>query len=130
MAFRDTLFANISTAVTGTSVSISAELPFDSAGEPLYNKNMKFVYLGEDQISKEVFITTLDDADVSQTETSVTGFLSVDAKNPLTDIETVVASIINSRNSVADQITRDCEMTTSIDADVLTYEFNFNFITV
>ena len=130
MAFRDTLFANISTAISGTSVSISAELPFDSAGEPLYNKNMKFVYLGEDQISKEVFITTLDDADVSQTETSVTGYLSVDAKNPLTNISTIVSSIINSRNAIADQISRDCEMTTSIEADVLTYEFNFNFITV
>ena len=130
MAIRDTLNANISTALTGTSVSISAELPFDSAGEPLYNKNMKFVYLGQDDIAKTELISTLDDNDVVQTETVVTGYLSVDAKNQLANIDTIVGNIINSRNAVTGQTSRTCVMTTSIEDDVLTYEFEFNFITV
>ena len=130
MAIRDTLNANISTALTGTSVSISAELPFDSAGEPLYNKNMKFVYLSQDDIAKTPLFTTLDNSDVVQTETIVTGYLSVDAKTQLANIDTIVGSIINSRNAVTGQTSRTCDMTTSIEADVLTYEFEFNFITV
>ena len=81
-------------------------------------------------IAKTELISTLDDNDVVQTETTVTGYLSVDAKNQLANIDTIVGSIINSRNAVAGQTSRTCVMTTSIEADVLTYEFEFNFITV
>ena len=44
----------------------------------------------------------LDNNDVIQTETSVTGYLSVDAKNPPDDMDTIVSDIINSRNAVND----------------------------
>ncbi len=45
-------------------------------------------------------------------------------------IDTITESIIASRDSVTGQTVRECEMTTDIEADVLTYTFNFNFITV
>jgi len=130
MAVRDTLKANLDVALASTNVSVSAELPFNSAGEPLYIKNMKFVYLDEDNISKEELFNTLDNNDIAQTTTTVTGYLAVDAKNPPGDIDTVTAAILNSRQSVSGQPTRECAMSTDIEADVLIYTFNFNFITV
>jgi hypothetical protein len=130
MAIRDTLKANLDVALASTSVGVSAELPFNSAGEPLYTKNMKHVYLDEDNIAKTELISTLDNNDIVQTETTVTGYLAVDAKTQPTDVDTIVSSILNSRLSVTGQPTRECEMTTEIDDDVLIYTFNFNFITV
>ena len=130
MAVRDTLKANLDTTLASTSVGVSSELPFSSANEPLYIKNMKKVYLGEDNISKTELISCLDNNDVVETETTVTGYLAVDAKTQPTDIDTIVSSILNSRLSVTGQPTRECEMTTELDDDVLIYTFNFNFITV
>jgi len=130
MAIRDTLKANLDIALASTNVSVSAELPYSSGGETLYIKNMKYLYLDEDNIAKTELFNTLDGNDISQTDTTVTGYLAIDAKNQPGDIDTVIASILNSRNAVALQSTAECEMTTDIEADVLTYTFNFNFITV
>ena len=91
---------------------------------------MKFVYLDEDNISKTELINCLDNNDVIETETTVQGFLSVDAKNQPGDIDTIVANIINSRNSISGQVIRECEMTTETEADVLTYTFDYRFVTV
>ena len=91
---------------------------------------MKFVYLDEDNISKTELINCLDNNDVIETETTVQAFLSVDAKTQPGDIDTIVANIINSRNSISNQVIRECEMTTETEADVLTYTFDYRFVTV
>lgn len=130
MAFRDTLKANLDVALASTNVSVSAELPYSSAGEALYLKNMKYVYIDEDNISKTVMFPTLDKSDVSETTTTVTAYLAVDAKNDLSDIDSIVSSILNSRNAISGQTVNECEMETDIEGDVLTYTFNYNFITV
>ncbi len=130
MAIRDTLKANLDVALASSNVSVSSELPWSSAGEPLYMKNMKKVYLDEDNINKTELISTLDSNDVIQTETSVTGYLAVDAKTQPTDIDTIVSNVLTSRLAVSGQAVKECEMTTSTEADVLVYQFQFNFITV
>ena len=130
MAIRDTIKANLDVALAAHSVSVSAELPFTSGGEPLYFKNMKHVYIDEDNIDKTELINCLDNNDVIQTQTTVTGFLSVDAKNLPSDIDTIVSNILISRNAVTNQTVKECEMETEMDADRLLYTFNFNFITV
>ena len=91
---------------------------------------MKKLYLDEDNISKTELINCLDNNDVVETETTVTGFLSVDAKNQPGDIDTIVANIIDSRNSISSQVIRECEMTTENTDDVITYTFDFRFVTV
>lgn len=130
MAIRDTLKANLDVSLATSNVSVSSELPYESGGITLYNKNMKFVYLDEDNISKTELINCLDNNDVIETETTVQAFLSVDAKNQPGDIDTIVANIINSRNSISGQVIRECEMTTETEADVLTYTFDYRFVTV
>ena len=60
MAIRDTLKANLDVALTGSNVSVSAELPFTTGGEALYIKNMKKLYLDQDNIDKSILFTSLD----------------------------------------------------------------------
>lgn len=130
MAIRDDLKANLDVSLSGSSVSVSSELPWTSAGEPLYIKNMKKVYLDEDNISKTELFSTLDNQDVVETTTGVTGYLAVDAKTQPTDIDTVVSNVLTSRLAITGQASSECEMSTSTEADVLVYQFQFNFITV
>lgn len=130
MAFRDTLKANLDLALASSNVSVSAELPWDSAGQPLYAKNMKKLYLDEDNILNEPFIYTLDFHPVNSVVTTVTAYLTIDAKNPISDIDTITNRIINSRNSIAGQTARTCDMTTSFTDDQLTYQFDFTFTTI
>jgi hypothetical protein len=128
MAYRDDLLANTSVSLASTSVSVSQELPFDSAGVPLYEKNMKKLYIGEDNTAREPLIPVLDFNPVENVVTIVTAFLTIDAKNPLTDIDTITAAVINSKNSISNQITRNCAMVTDFTDDRLTYQFEFTTI--
>jgi hypothetical protein len=130
MAIRDELKSNLDVSLSGSNVSVSSELPYIVGGETLYNKNMKKLYLDEDNVSKTELIQCLDDFDLIETETTVTGFLSVDAKNQPGDIDTIIANIIDSRNSISNQTIRECEMTTENTDDVITYTFDFRFVTV
>jgi len=130
MAIRDDLKSNLDVSLSGSNVAVSSELPYTVGGETLYNKNMKKLYLDEDNISKTELINCLDNNDVIETETTVTGFLSVDAKNQPGDIDTIVANIINSRNAISSQMIKECEMTTENTDDVITYTFDFRFVTV
>ena len=130
MAYRDDLLANTSVSLASTSVSVSQELPFDSAGVPLYEKNMKKLYIGEDNTAREPLIPVLDFNPVENVVTIVTAFLTIDAKNPLTDIDTITAAVINSKNSISNQITRNCVMVTDFTDDRLTYQFEFEFTTI
>ena len=130
MAIRDNLKSNLDVSLSGSNVAVSSELPYTTGGEALYNKNMKKLYLDEDNISKTELINCLDNNDVVETETTVTGFLSVDAKNQPGDIDSIVANIIDSRNSISSQVIRECEMTTENTDDVITYTFDFRFVTV
>lgn len=130
MAIRDTLKANLDVALASSNVSVSSELPYSSGGEPLYFKNMKTLYLDEDNIDKTELFNNLDNNDVFETTTTVTGYVSVDAKNSPSDIDTIVSDILASRLAVSGQTVRECEMSTEIDADRLLYTFNFNFITI
>ena len=130
MAYRDSLKANLDVALTGSNVSVSSELPWDSAGEPLYEKNMKKLYLDEDNILREPLVYTLDYNPVNSVVTTVTGYLTIDAKTPIGDIDTITSKIINSRNSIANQVSKTCDMSTSFNADKLTYQFDFTFTTI
>lgn len=130
MAIRDTLKANLDVALAGSNVSVSAELPFTTGGEALYIKNMKNLYLDQDNIDKTTLFKSLDNNNIFDINTTVTGYLAVDAKNPPGDIDTITDNIISSRLAVSGQPTRECDMETNIESDVLIYTFNFNFITV
>jgi hypothetical protein len=131
MSKRTDLIGRITTNIAAHSnVSISSDLPFDSAGEPLYNKNMNVVYVGEQEIAVEELYGTLDQNSVFQTTTTIPAYLSLDAKNPFSDLDTIVANLLVARNVITSTIESSSDYETEISEDVITYTFEYNFITV
>jgi len=126
---RDTLLTAITSNVSGTSVTVSSELPWIQGDSPLYSINMKKFYLDEEQISKTVFIETLDDGKLYETETTMEGYLEVDAKNSLSDIDTVISGILASNSAIANTTIAESNYTTETENDRITYTFEFRFIT-
>lgn len=126
MTIRDTLLANITTALSGSSFGVSSELPFESGGTPLHVKNMKTVYVDDLLETRDQLYRTLDQNSVYQTLTQVQAFLSVDAKNQPSDTETVITSMLNARNVVTGTQVNDAFVESEIEADVLTYTFQYN----
>jgi len=68
---RDSLLTAITSNLATSSCSVSSELPWVQGDQPLYSINMKKFYLDEEQISKTVYIETLDDNKQYQTETTM-----------------------------------------------------------
>ena len=131
MTVRSDLITQITTNLSGQSnISISEELPFDSGGTPLYDKNPNVVYVDEEQLTVEQLYRTLDQGNVNQTTTTVNAYLSTDAKNQFYDINTVVANLLIARNVVSNVTDSNSDYETEITDDVITYTFEYNFITV
>lgn len=131
MSKRSDLITQITTNLAAhTDFSVSQELPFDSGGIPLYNKNLKTVYVDEQEIAVEELYSTLDQGVVNETTTTINAYLSVDAKNQLSDINTVVANLLVARNVIANTIDSSSDYETAIAEDVITYTFEYNFTTV
>ena len=131
MSVRSDLITRITTNLSGHSnVSISQELPFDSGGSPLYDKNLNVVYVDEQDIVVEQLYRTLDQGDVNQTTTTVNAYLSTDAKNQFNDINTVVANLLLSRNAITNVTDSNSDYETEIVDDVITYTFEYNFTTI
>jgi hypothetical protein len=91
---------------------------------------MKHFYLSEASLEITQNQITLDRNDVFQTETQLTAFVSVDAKNQPTDISTVISAVLNSKNSVSDQYIMECNGTTEIVEDRITYQFDYRFVKI
>jgi hypothetical protein len=130
MAIRDTLITGLTANLASSNVSVSSELPFNSGGEPLYIKNKKFVYVDQDNIDVTELYGTLDGNDIYETETTVTAYLTVDAKNQPADIDTIVNTVIAERLGVSGPHTKECVVDTEITLDYITYNFDYRFITV
>ena len=131
MSKRSDLITQITTNLAAhTDFTVSQELPFDSGGIPLYNKNLKTVYVDEQEITVEELYSTLDQGVVNETTTTINAYLSVDAKNQLSDINTVVANLLVARNVIAGTIDSTSDYETAIAEDVITYTFEYNFTTV
>jgi len=131
MSKRTDLISKITTNLSAyTAFTVSSEMPFISGGIPLYEKNMKTIYVGEQNIGVGELYDTLDGQVINETTTNINAYLSVDAKEQLTNIDTVIAQILLARNGIANTVTSTSEYDTDIVNDVITYTFEFNFTTV
>ena len=94
MSIRSTLLTQLQTDLATGNVSVSTELPYSSGSDVLNIKNMKTLYLdAEDKSLTEAYSFVSSDADIYETESVINAFLSVDAKNQPSDIDTRIASI-------------------------------------
>lgn len=77
--------------------TLTEELPWDNSGQPLYLKNFKRIYVDRDQVVQEPLIETLDDRGIVNEITTVTVFVTTDAKNVPSNLNTLVSTIKNAR---------------------------------
>jgi hypothetical protein len=131
MSIRDELLTQLNINLAAhTAFSVSSELPFNSAGDALYLKNMKTVYLDEDQLEITQHVPVLNANKIMQTETTVNGYLVTDAKNQPSDIDTVIANVLVARTAITNIIDTNSSVETEIDDDRITYTFEYNFLKI
>jgi hypothetical protein len=124
---RDSLLTQLTTNLAGSNVSVASELPYTSGGDVLYAKNMKKLYVDEEQIEQETLYPVLDRQNVLINTSTVTAYLQVDAKNQLTDINSVISSILSAKSVVTATITSESDYATEFELDKILYTFEFRF---
>lgn len=130
MSKRDELLTQLGTNMSSLSnYSLSDELPFSSGDTPLYNKNKKTLYVGQESIEQTEFIPTLGQ-DVFQSETEIEAYLTTDAKNQPSDIDTLVTQVLSARSGVSGTFQSSSAVETEIEQDYITYTFTFNFVNI
>ena len=131
MAIRDTLLANLTLSLVGSSISTSNELPFVAGGVALFDKNMKKLYLDYDRPNQTELLNTLTPTtDVFQTETLVNGYFTVDAKNQPIDIDSVISRLQTARTIIANAFIRECNISNALNDDRITYTIEYRFVTI
>jgi hypothetical protein len=108
-----------------TEFRVSDELPFTASGEELYIKNKKTVYVDEGSQERVQLYRTLDQGSVYATETIVNAFLTVDAKNQPSNIDTVITSILDAKDVVTGTQNNESLVQTDIEEDYITYTFEY-----
>jgi hypothetical protein len=128
---RTELLAYLTANLTGT-IKPSQELPFEESGNPLYVRNMRRVYLDEPVKEQTELVSTLDETDINQNITTVRGYLSMDAKNRNADLDAALTTLATAKNvtTITNAFRKEFDYTTTIDADRITYEFEYRFHTL
>ena len=113
----------------------ATELPWTASGDPLYVKNMRVVYVSEEEEAKVQLFRTLDQGSVYQTETVVQAFLTEDAKNINANNPTVIENMLNAKSVVNTANGYNVQIAESgyeqeIDGDTITYTFEYTFTTI
>jgi len=128
MTIRSTLKTTITSNIAAyAAYGVNSELPFDDSGTPLHIKNMKRVYLDKEQATYEPYIKTLrKDCNLDAKVTTLSVYVTTDAKVIPTDIDAVISAIVAAKRSIS-TIDTTTEVTTEISDDYITYTIEFGF---
>ena len=128
---RQQLLDYLQAALVG-GIKVSTEQPWEQGGDALYLKNMRRVYLQEEYTEQDQLVPVLDAQDIIQTITYVKAYLAVDAKNRNADLDSALTTLANARvgANITDSFRKEFDYITSIDNDVLLYEFEYRFYTL
>jgi hypothetical protein len=128
---RAELLSYLSTATSATTIRTVSELPWNTAGEPLYIKNMKKFYLDQEEYTESVLIPVLPGQnDVMQRAVSVTGYFAVDAKNQPSGLSTAITTILGAKDRTGiDNFGIESDYTTEIQDDVIIYTVEYRLNT-
>lgn len=129
---RAELLSAITTAVsTLTQFAVSQELPWEQNGTPLFRKNMKKIYVDRERKEESTLIALFNSSDIYQDDLITEVYLAVDAKNPPSQLDSVVTKILNCK-STANVVNfgSEADYTIDKDEDVLVYTFEFRMNTI
>ena len=107
----------------------TSELPWDSSGQPLYLKNFKRIYVDRDQVVQEPLIDTLDGNGIVNEITTVTVYVTTDAKNVPSNLDTLVSTIKNARLSseISGVTQRAAQIQTDFVGDAVVTQFDLSW---
>lgn len=124
---RSNLLSAITTAVsTLTQFAVSQELPWTQAGDPLYRKNMKKIYVDNVITDQSTILFTFEKANLDEILYTCNVFFTIDAKNPPSQTAQVLQKILDCKGSTG-LVSFDDESDYSVenDEDRLIYTIQF-----
>jgi hypothetical protein len=86
---RDLILSYLGSAAFNSFI-VSTELPFSQSGTELYLKNVKRIYVDEEQIETTPFIAVFNGCDINQETTLLNVYFATDAKNLVEDYSDAV----------------------------------------
>jgi hypothetical protein len=124
---RTELLAAITTAIsTLTQFAVSSELPWSQNGTPLYIKNMKRVYVDLERVEQTTMFPTLNGGEVFQNDSICEVYVSMDAKNQPSQLDSLITKILGAKNSTGIvNFGVESDYTLDKQEDVLIYTFEF-----
>ena len=126
---RSTLLSYLTANLTGT-IKTSQELPFEEGGNALYFKNMKRVYLDEPFTETDRMFGGLDGLEILEKTTRVKGYLTVDAKNRNSDLDSALSTLEQAKYQITNSFRKEFDYTTNIDGSTITFEFEYRFFNI
>lgn len=115
------------------SFTVSSDVPYDDSGAPLYIKNVKKIYVDNEQVTVEPLVTALDGPVIDNEVTSVSIYFSADAKQLPANYDTLVSDLKKAKNitTVAGVHRRELDVSTEYQGDLIvnTLELRFNKVT-
>lgn len=128
---RSQIISYLTATLTTSTVRVVNELPWNTAGEPLYLKNMKKLYIDKEQRAESAMIAVLPGSnDVMQTITTIRGYFAVDAKNQPSGLDQAVALILSAKDQTGvGNFGTESDYTTEIQDDVLIYNIEYRINT-
>ena len=127
---RTELLSYLTTATSTATIKVVSELPWNTAGEPLYLKNMKKMYLDQTQVEQTTLIPTLSGNDVFQNDLTVVGYFAVDAKNQPTGLSQAITTILGAKDRTGiTNFGSESDYTTEIQDDVIIYTVEYRLNT-
>jgi hypothetical protein len=127
---RAELLSYLTTATSTATIKVVSELPWNTAGEPLYLKNMKKMYLDQEQVNQTTLIPTLGGTDVYQNDLTVVGYFAVDAKNAPSGLDAAITTILSARDKTSViNFGSEADYTTDIQDDVIVYTVEYRLNT-
>jgi len=118
----------LTASLTG-SIQTSQELPWQEGTNPLYMKNARRVYLDEPYTEQDTLFPTLGSLQINSRTTVVRWFLTMDAKNRNTDLDSALTILGSAKDitTITGVYTRLFDYTITIDNDRVIYEGQYRF---
>lgn len=109
--------------------TVSTELPWDTSGTPLYQRNKRTVYASEPNVVDSIQLNTICGSNrVIARESTVTVYLAVDAKQKPTGYDQLVSGILDLQSQFRNFFSVDISLTNTLESDTLLAEFEFRIV--
>lgn len=110
--------------------SVATQIPYDENDAPLYVKNPKRIYVNYPQTTSDPFIQTLDGINISNETTTISVYLSTDAKLVPSNYDSVVSQIKAAKNltTITGINRREVEVATEFVNDLLVTTVELRYI--